>query len=387
VPSTGHIMNNAMILKAARALACGSLSILAACGGAETHEIEDVRERRGPLGPAPKPVAAAERFGFRRTPPQRRPRRPATPAFKRPEGWTELPATSLRAVNLRADSRTECYLTVLPGAAGGLAANVNRWREQMGRAPLKPAEIDALPQHEFLGGEGALVDIAGTYSGMGGPERSDYRMLGLLRELDGRMAFLKMVGPAETVEREREHFLELAASLELTAPADPHHGSPHGSPQGSPHGAAGASQTSGDLTWSVPEGWTRLGARPMRAVTLAPEGATKTECYVTVLGGDAGGLVANVNRWRNQMGLAVLEEAAIRALPAVEILGREVPLVELEGPFRGMGGKSLEQAAMLALFCPLEAKTVTVKMIGPAEVVKREKERFLEFCRSLRRKS
>ncbi|HLU40356.1 MAG TPA: hypothetical protein VK081_13305, partial [Planctomycetota bacterium] len=49
-----------------------------------------------------------------------------------PTGWTRMAPSAMRLVNLRVagDPRAECYLTSLPGAAGGLLDNVNRWRSQ-----------------------------------------------------------------------------------------------------------------------------------------------------------------------------------------------------------------------------------------------------------------
>jgi hypothetical protein len=39
---------------------------------------------------------------------------------------------------------------------------------------------------------------------------------------------------------------------------------------------------------------------------------------------------------------------------------------------------------MLGLICPLPERTLFVKLVGPAATVRAERERFEEFCRSLR---
>jgi hypothetical protein len=133
-----------------------------------------------------------------------------------PAGWTERPATAMRLVNFRVgdDERAECYLTLLGGDGGGLAANVNRWRTQMGQSPLSAREVAELPKKPLLGGEASFVDFRGSFSGMGGPALDDARLVGLLLIAPQGAAFLKMTGPASALENQLDSFLALAASLQ-----------------------------------------------------------------------------------------------------------------------------------------------------------------------------
>jgi hypothetical protein len=137
-------------------------------------------------------------------------------SWETPQGWTERPPTSLRVANFRVagDERAECYLTLLNGDAGGLAANVNRWRTQMSQPALSADEIAALPRCELLGREAVLLDVEGTWTGMSGADRAEGRRLvgALLVQPDGS-AFLKMVGPAELIAGEVERFKAVARSL------------------------------------------------------------------------------------------------------------------------------------------------------------------------------
>ncbi len=58
------------------------------------------------------------------------------------------------------------------------------------------------------------------------------------------------------------------------------------------------------LRWTLPQGWKEVqGGGPMRYATLTPPVAGKLDVSVIVLPGPAGGELANVNRWRNQIGL------------------------------------------------------------------------------------
>lgn len=296
-----------------------------------------------------------------------------------PSGWTELPATSMRVANLLAggDPRAECTLTELPGEAGGLAANVNRWRGQMGSGPLDAAAVAALPRVPFLGGQAALLDVTGTWSGMSGDAQGDgYRLLGLLLVASDTSRFLKLVGPADVVTAERDAFDALARSFGI----DDGHGH-----AGAAHAAAPVSTPapSGDLTWLAPAGWQQLPDRPMRVVTLRPGGDSQTECYVTILPGDAGGELANINRWRSQMGASGISFGELAQLEHIAMLEGDGVVVEVDGAYQGMAGEDIPDASLLGAICNLGDRVVFVKMIGPRARIAAERRAFAAFCRSL----
>ncbi len=159
-----------------------------------------------PLGSTPGPSASAKaahggNSGLR---------------WSTPAGWSELPTSALRVANFRVgdDERAECYLTLLGGDGGGLAANVNRWRAQMGLGALSADEVAKLPRRTLLGADATLVDLRGSFSGMGGAAIDDARLVGLLAIGAQGAAFLKMTGPSSALENELDSFLALAASLQ-----------------------------------------------------------------------------------------------------------------------------------------------------------------------------
>ena len=69
---------------------------------------------------------------------------------------------------------------------------------------------------------------------------------------------------------------------------------------GMPSGASDAPASTG-LNWTDPAGWNREPGAGFRVATYHLPG--DAECSVISLGGTAGGDLANVNRWRGQMGL------------------------------------------------------------------------------------
>jgi hypothetical protein len=132
-----------------------------------------------------------------------------------PEGWSEAPATSMRIGNFKVASspETECYLTLLKGTAGGVDANINRWRRQMGQPELKPEEIAALPKADVLGQQAPLAEIAGSFTGMAGQQFPDYMLTGVVVTLADETLFVKMTGPAAVVKAEKDHFQAFCKSL------------------------------------------------------------------------------------------------------------------------------------------------------------------------------
>jgi hypothetical protein len=84
---------------------------------------------------------------------------------------------------------------------GGLAANLNRWRGQIGLPPLEGAAVGA--STEALDANGlhfTLVDFAGATPG------SQKRILAALTSWQGATWFFKLMGPEALVEDEKPVF-------------------------------------------------------------------------------------------------------------------------------------------------------------------------------------
>jgi len=212
---------------------------------------------------------------------------------------------------------------------------------------------------------------------MGSDGRADFRMVGLILDVGQRALFLKMIGPASVIDKEVEPFERLAASMSI--------GDQHAQPQ--PENPHGASQGPPEFGWETPEGWVQGPPRRMRLVTFAPGGSEQATCYVAILAGRAGGVTANLNRWREQMGQKALTTAEIDDLPRLVVLGKPSSMVEIGGELDDKeAGAQQNTAGMLGLVCELEDRTLFVKMTGPRELVQKEKEHFKEFCLSLKRR-
>ena len=136
--------------------------------------------------------------------------------------------------------------------------------------------------------------------------------------------------------------------------------------------------------YDTPEGWTPLPAAEMRKAGFRVAGDPAAECTLVVLPGTAGGEVANINRWRRQMGLEPVTATDIEALPRKTFLGQPAPYVVLEGTYQGMGGgTNLTAARLVGLLATLPRASVFAKLVGPGKVVEAETAHFLAFAQSV----
>ena len=100
-----------------------------------------------------------------------------------PPGWVKRPAKSFRLIDmaLPGTGETTCLVSFVPGAAGGVVANVNRWRRQMQLDPITPEETSQLPRAPLLGQSAVVLELEGTYAdSMRDMQRPGWKMLGAM---------------------------------------------------------------------------------------------------------------------------------------------------------------------------------------------------------------
>ena len=135
----------------------------------------------------------------------------------------------------------------------------------------------------------------------------------------------------------------------------------------------------GVMKWSVPKGWTETQGSGMRFATLTPPGPGKAEMSVVVLPGAAGGEVANVNRWRGQIGLPPLDEAALaEARKAVKSKAGAVAVYDFTSP-----GDNPNRM-VTGLITTAAGSTWFFKLMGPDATVAAAKPAFLAFLATVR---
>ncbi|MCD8483527.1 MAG: hypothetical protein LR015_13225 [Verrucomicrobia bacterium] len=86
------------------------------------------------------------------------------------------------------------------------------------------------------------------------------------------------------------------------------------------------------------------------------------------------GLLANVNRWRQQVGLGPVTESGLRDIVReLTIDGLPAQLVEFSGP----------QAGTISAIVPKDGQTWFFRMTAPPSTLATERENFLAFINSL----
>ena len=136
--------------------------------------------------------------------------------------------------------------------------------------------------------------------------------------------------------------------------------------------------TSGGLRWTLPKGWTESAGGQMRYATLKPPVAGRVDASVVVLPGPAGGELANVNRWRNQIGLPPVDDAALTGARRV-VKTKAGPLHVYD--FTSDGDPRNRVVAGLT---SAKGNTWFVKLNGDAAAVAAARTDFLELLGSLR---
>lgn len=135
---------------------------------------------------------------------------PSEQPWTTPESWSESPdVPSMRLATLVIDDESgpvEVAISRFAGDVGGMLANVNRWRGQVGLPPVGQAELDGLLERfESPGFEGALLHIEG--------ERQHMLVASIYETAADRTWFVRVLEEPEIAERVKDEVFEFARSF------------------------------------------------------------------------------------------------------------------------------------------------------------------------------
>jgi hypothetical protein len=133
------------------------------------------------------------------------------------------------------------------------------------------------------------------------------------------------------------------------------------------------------LVWQAPAQWVSKPAAQFRKATFAvPGDAGESDLSITAFPGEAGGELANVNRWRSQLAQPPLGPEDLEgAVTRVEANGLKFAIVEI-APRGDPAGKG-----MIGAMVPVGGSTWFFKLTGPGPSVKAAKPAFIEFLRTV----
>lgn len=133
-----------------------------------------------------------------------------------PENWLALPAKQFRELNYKfgESGLGEVYVSI---TGGSILENVNRWLKQFGADEVSAQELVDAEKVLMAGEQGIWVEASGTFgAGMGGTDaKPGYGLAGVITVVEGKLITLKMIGPEDEVDAEKDALKAFAESLEL----------------------------------------------------------------------------------------------------------------------------------------------------------------------------
>jgi len=197
----------------------------------------------------------------------------------------------------------------------------------------------------------------------------------LTRRASLGLALLAGFGFFAACQRDGISYARVPKESALTRPASMSAGDMTASPGEVPAPPAPAGGSV--LKWTLPKGWTQTLGGTMRYATLKPEVSGRLEATVVVLPGPAGGELANVNRWRGQIGLPPIDEAALSGVRRT-LHSKAGPVSVYD--FTSEGEKKSRTIAGLAL---VNGSSWFVKLSGDAGPVDAARTDFIHLLESL----
>ena len=132
------------------------------------------------------------------------------------------------------------------------------------------------------------------------------------------------------------------------------------------------------LSWEKPESWIETSGHEMRLVSYnVPFSNGIGDLSVITFEGSSGGVEANVNRWRQQIGLELLNSSEIKE-SSVNMDGK---LGKYEF-FKLVNEKNPDSAILSAIF-QLETSTLFVKLSIDSTGIEETENDFITFCNSI----
>jgi hypothetical protein len=293
--------------------------------------------------------------------------------YQLPVGWQEKPPAEMRVASFTASGPNgeSADVSVIPLPIVGRDLElINMWRSQV-QLPAT-SDPDAVRQAEpvAIGAEQGRLFSFVSEQPMIGNARQRILVAMLTR---GTMSwFFKATGEDAFVAAQKENFLQFLKSVSFgeNAPAE----------MAAAPAAQGENQNANSI-WTVPSGWQPLPPSQFLLAEFSISGANgaKADVNVAELGGEGGGLLPNVNRWRGQLGLGVAGENDLPQMTqSLDVPGGKATLVDLTGT----DSKTGKPTRLVGAMVPQNGQTWFYKLMGDEPVVAQQKDAFIKFIQS-----
>ena len=306
--------------------------------------------------------------------------------WQAPADWEEQPSSGPRRGTFKIHGKdggeAELSITSFPGDVGGLLANVNRWRGQIQLPPITQSDLAQVMTPLSASGRNiSFVDIVSAKPIKDGKKS---RVLGGTLALDDETWFFKLSGPDELVAAQKEQFKKFLETIKVEgtpalASSAENTGSKTNAPTPPPLAA-----TAPPFEYKTPPGWVPQPLSPMRLASFKVAGSNGAEADISVvsLAGMAGGDLANINRWRDQLKLPPVSETELAAISShLNANGHDFLVTDLVSaePLP----PSRRKMRIVAAASQQGEQTWFVKMTGDVDLVEAQKNHFFDFLRGL----
>jgi len=289
-------------------------------------------------------------------------------SWEAPESWIDvLSLQQMRYATFLAPvdgEQVQITVTQFSGNVGSLDANVNRWRRQIGLPPLPPEDaIDDLTPAETATGDALQAHLSNPRTGQ--------HVLIYMFATETDTWFVKAEATAAQVDAIGPQLEAFVETIE---------------PRGGVSIVSRLDRESGSRprltlpTLDAPESWQPIEPAPRGTVLGYRVTTTDPPARVTVsqLMGTGGGLLANINRWRGQVGLDPIADPADQPAEQMRVDGGLAGMLQFAGPPREDGS----QRGMIVVMAPRQQRTWFFKADGDADSVQRVREQFVTFVQS-----
>ena len=382
----------------------GTLLIVAAAGcGRDTVKVYHADASDAATAPPPATAPATPQGAMPATMPDGRPIPDnsglPTLQYTLPDGWEKKAPTQMRVASFGvSQDGKQADVSVIPigGIAGGTLANVNRWRGQVGLAPVDEDAVQKITERIIIAGQDAdLFDVTGT-----GPDGGEaQRIIASVLHRDDTAWFFKMTGEAALVEAQKPAFIAFLKSVSFGPPAaapamdmsqlPPSHPPIAGTSLGTQNSLVPNANTlvmgglvkdsDGKSIWTIPADWKQIDPGTMLFAKFSIA-ASDGKAEVNILSAGGGGsLLANVTRWRGQLGLPPVtqEDELSKMVGSIDGVGNG-QLVD----FTGTDAKTGRPARLVGAIMLQNGQTWSYKLMGDETVVAQQKDAFIKFIQS-----
>lgn len=348
------------------------ISTLTGCNRDETKVYHVPKEDSPPTQPASAAVTP-EAVQPEMSPPSDAAASTSPIKYQLPEGWQEKSPSDMRVASFAAPGSNgqSADISVIPLPVVGRDLElVNMWRSRV-QLPAT-SDPDAVNQARpvAIGAEqGRLFEFVSEQPGAG---KSCQRLLVATLTRGTMSWFFKIAGEDACVTSQKGKFLQFLKSISFA--------------ENVPAPMVDAPPTQNETAnsnsiWTIPSGWQSQPPSQflLAEYSISGSNGAKAEVNVAELDGEGGGLLANVNRWRGQLGLdAIGENDLPQFTQSLDVPGGKATLVD----FAGVDAKTSTPTRLIAVVVSENGQTWFYKLMGNERTVAQQKNAFTKFIQS-----